>query len=89
MNNQEILICDCESKEHKIIFDFDADFSDDYKEVILSIHLVNHRSFLKRLIAGIKYIFGYKCRFGNFDEIIVNGENYQPFAFMVDFLEKT
>lgn len=88
MKDTEILIFDCTSKQHQIIFHFDADFSDNYKEVILSIHLANNRSYLKRLIAGIKYIFGYKCKYGHFDEIIVTSENYQPFAMMVDFIEK-
>jgi len=61
----ELLICSCSSKEHQIIIDNDED------EVYVSVHLV-HRSFFKRLIYGIKYIFGYKCRYGNFEEFILD-----------------
>lgn len=62
----EILICDCNSSEHQLIA------YKDFKEetVYLSMFLAN-RTFLKRIIPALKYIFGYKCKFGHFEEIIL------------------
>jgi hypothetical protein len=33
---------------------------------------LRERRFFKRLLYGIKYIFGYKCKYGHWDEIILN-----------------
>ena len=62
----EHIICGCYNVEHSIFFrtiDGDAD-------VYMSIHLVP-LPFFKRLINGIKYIFGYRSKYGDFDEIII------------------
>ena len=40
----------------------------------MDIHLAK-RSFLERLIYGIKYIFGYQCKYGAFDEFIFKKEH--------------
>ena len=63
--NSEILICSCNNIEHQIHIYKDEEF----KSVAMSIHLVSG-SFWKRLINGIKYIFGYKSKYGDFDEFI-------------------
>lgn len=64
---RELFICDCENTEHQIIFSWFED--DDVANVYATIHLCK-KSFWKRLKYGIKYIFGYKCRYGAFDEFI-------------------
>jgi hypothetical protein len=43
--------------------------------VYLHIHLVSYDSFIKRLIHGVKYIFGYKSKYGAWDEIILKPED--------------
>jgi hypothetical protein len=66
----EILVCDCNSNEHQIIIYFDEELGSAY----LQIHLTK-RKFWQRLKAGIKYIFGYKSRFGHWDEFIFKPEH--------------
>lgn len=67
----QILICSCHSTEHQLIFQ-----KDDIDEVYISVHLHKYR-FWKRLWIGIRYIFGYSCRYGNFDEIITTKKELQ------------
>lgn len=61
--------CACHSREHLLQF---SKFKDDEdKEVYLHVFLTND-GFFKRVFKGLKYIFGYKCRYGHFSEIILN-----------------
>jgi len=56
--------CSCASDEHTIVFRY---FEDDYKEFYLSVYLNQYRRFYKRIWIAIKYIFGYKCKYGHWD----------------------
>ena len=51
------------------------------------VHLNKH-SFFGRLKYGIKYIFGYQCRYGAFDEFIFNPEDADKLQRVVDHLNK-
>lgn len=82
---ERLLVCECSSHEHIAIATWFPDDKD--KAIYLSIHL-KHESFLKRLIQGIKYIFGYKCKYGNFDEIILGEKHLSDLKDMVSYLEK-
>jgi len=70
--NTGIIICECNSIEHQLIF---RKFKDE-REIYLQIHL-NKKPFFKRLKYAFKYLFGYKCRFGAFDEVITTKEELQ------------
>ena len=65
-----VLICDCSSREHQIIIEHDNEDNLTY----CHIHLVKH-GFWRRLKAGLKYIFGYKCRYGQWEEFILKPEH--------------
>jgi len=70
-NRYAILVCDCSSTEHQIVISEDTDDNTFY----CSIHLSNYLSFWKRLVAGVKYIFGHRCIYGNFDEFTFNNSH--------------
>ena len=70
-----VLLCDCGSAEHQIIIHKDKDFSEGYREVILCPHLITYRNIFKRVLVAFKYIFGYKCRYGQWDEFILKPEH--------------
>lgn len=70
----DLLLCSCHSDEHQIIIHHDLED----RLVYLHIHLAG-RPFFKRLIAGVKYIFGYKCRYGAWDEMILTSDQAEPF----------
>lgn len=65
MEKSEILICECHSSEHQIIITYCNEDNIYYGH----IHLTN-RSFWSRLVNGIKFIFGYKCKYGHWDEFV-------------------
>ena len=69
----EILICECGSAEHQMVLHFDDD-KDLGRQVFVEIHLVP-LVWYKRLWLGIKYIFGYKCKYGNFEEVILSSKH--------------
>ena len=69
---QQLFVCDCGDVSHQFILSWypeDGDWSD---ELYIQIHLNQSNGFWKRLWHGIKYVFGYKCRFGAFDEILLD-----------------
>ena len=72
MENQILFTCACHSPEHQLII---SDFADE-SEIFISIHL-SKKSFWKRLIYAVKYIFGHQCKYGAFDEIIFDSSTQQ------------
>lgn len=82
-NKKEILECACYSNEHMYVIGYIED-----KLVYISPHLQS-KSFWYRLKYAIKYIFGYKCMFGCFDEILISKSNYKPLKNIVEFIEKS
>jgi len=55
--------CDCGSDEHTLRFTIDADEDIIYTSVFLN----QWRPWWKRVWIAIKYIFGYKCKYGHWD----------------------
>jgi len=84
-NEKDIIICQCNSSEHQILFLYSED--DGYPMVFVHIHL-NKQPLMKRIKNGIKYIFGYQSRYGMFDEFIVNPEDIGKFKKIVEYLNK-
>ena len=68
-DDKDILICQCMSTEHQVVVYYSHE--DSTPMVFLHINLVK-RPFLKRIIHGLKYIFGYQSRYGAFEEIILD-----------------
>lgn len=81
-----ILLCSCYSSEHQIIVHLDEGEDLYPPEVYLHIHLVR-RSFWYRLKYGIKYIFGYKSRYGAWDEFILDKTHVKSLLEIAKHLE--
>jgi hypothetical protein len=71
----EIFICECHSTEHQLVFRHDPD--DEYHELFIDVHLRTYKNVFKRIWVSLKYIFGYKCRYGHWDEFIFNKDDAQ------------
>lgn len=65
-----LFICNCSDIEHQMIVSIDSE--DKEKEIYVSIHLSDYHNFFQKLWIGIKYIFGKKSKYGNWDVIILN-----------------
>jgi len=73
IGHKELLICDCKSTDHQMIFLYEEEEVADKRIPICYVHVhLNKRPFLERLKYGVKYIFGYQSRYGAFDEFILN-----------------
>ena len=82
----EIIICDCSSAEHQLVLHYDDD-KDLGRQVFVEMHLVP-LVWYKRLWLGIKYIFGYKCKYGNFEEMILSPKHARQIYGLYKFLNK-
>ena len=80
-NLPEILICECGSIEHQIIIRLDEEENVAY----CAIHLV-HYGFWRRVKAGFKYIFGYKSKYGQWDEFIFSQDHANQLRELSEFL---
>jgi hypothetical protein len=85
MEKNEIIICECYSTEHQMVFTYSDD--DGHPMIYIHIHL-NKRPFLERIKTGIKYIFGHQSRYGFFDEFIVNPKDKPKFEEIVKYLDE-
>lgn len=85
MNSEDIVICDCGSIEHQLVIYKDTD---DPEEVIISIHLNSWTPIWKKIWVAIKYIFGYRSRYGHWDSMVITKRNYGPLKEAIEFLDK-
>ncbi len=81
--HSDLVICNCGSSEHQIIFTY----NEDEKEVYMEVHLSKQRRFFKRFWHALKYIFGYRCRYGDFEEVIITPEDADKFLKIYNFLK--
>ena len=72
---REIFVCSCHSLEHQMSFWYDED--EKYDNLYTEVHLRTYHNFFRRLWYGLKYAFGYKCRFGAWDEFLFDKESEQ------------
>lgn len=72
--NDRTFICDCHSTEHQIRVMADEE------DLYIQVHLTTHENFFNRLWSGVKYIFGHKSRFGDWDEFILNRDDKNSLA---------
>ncbi len=82
---RELFVCQCNDPQHQFIIQT-IDF-DNNPGIFISV-LLAPIGFCKRLINGIKYIFGHRCRYGDFQEIIINPDDADRLQSVVDMLKE-
>ena len=88
LNNMEdtvnkLFICSCNSVEHQLIMTY---FTDD-KEVYCNVYLKPESNIFKRTWKAVKYIFGHRSIYGDFDEFIFKSEAADSLQQVVDYLK--
>lgn len=78
----KVIFCACHNKEHQLVFEKNEEDGLVYAEM----HLTKLR-FWKRMVLGVKYIFGYQSRYGAFDEIIFDKNHSSDFIAIGEFLK--
>lgn len=76
------ILCSCKNSEHLVLLHYDSDD----KMVYMEYHLCT-LPFWKRIIVGIKYIFGFRSKYGEYGELIITEDNYKEFKPIIDFFE--
>ena len=80
--NTNYFECSCHSDEHRLVFRFDME--DDCFPCCAYVFLGDN-PWRKRIWYGLKYIFGYKCKYGHFDEFVLDPKDAGK---MIEMLEK-
>ncbi len=73
--------CACHADEHLLKFQYFQD--DEYPELFVTVFL-DELPWYSRIIRGIKYIFGYKSKYGHFYSWTINNEDINR---MIEMLE--
>lgn len=83
----QILICQCHSYDHMIHIFYDKDEQDpSMSDVAISVHLRPLRWY-ERIWHAIKYVFGFRSRYGDFDEFLFKPEDYKALKDAAKYLE--
>jgi hypothetical protein len=72
--------CDCHADEHTLRFMVDSADG----EVTVSTFLNHYRPWCQRLRVAVKYLMGYKCKYGHFDTTIISGERLNDLQAVID-----
>lgn len=76
----EYFECQCYSDEHTVKFSLDEEDGTIYASIFLN----DWMPWYKRLWVGIKYIFGYKSKYGHWDNFEMRPEDYDRFTILID-----
>ncbi len=89
MRQTEIIICDCHSEEHQVVFVWEEEIHEDHEfnQVYMHFHLVKY-GFWTRVKTAFWHILGRKSRYGAWDEIIISTDDIHKFEKVVEFLKK-
>lgn len=66
------LSCACYNVEHQIIFTYDPEWDE-----IDALVYLRPDNFFKRIKNAVKYIFGHRSRYGDFDVFIFNNNDIE------------
>lgn len=72
---KQYIECDCGDFDHIFRITY---WKDDPDFIYLSVHL-RQQTFLRRLWHAIKYVFGYRSKYGDFDEFLLNPKDAEKF----------
>lgn len=70
MTRPEIMVCQCTSTEHQVVYWKDPED----RQVYMSVYLAP-LPLLKRIWEAIRYVFGYRCRYGHWEEFVMGEEH--------------
>ena len=80
MDNSHFFECVCHSDEHTLRFIYDEDDNEFYTTIFLN----QYRNLFKRILIAIKYIFGYKCKYGHWDCWVLKYEDIDRMKKLLD-----
>lgn len=82
---RHLVLCDCGTPEHQVIFQYFEDEKPEWQLLYMDFHLTNYGNIFKNLWTAIRWAFGYKSMYGQFDEFVINPQEAKD---MIGFLQK-
>lgn len=82
LDGSHFIECQCGSDEHVLRFTLSVD--EDEQEIYTSVFLNQWESWYKRVWHAIKYVFGYKCKYGDWDCTILGETEVDQLQKMID-----
>lgn len=82
MKGPEIMICQCSSMEHQLVYWKDPED----RQVYMSVYLAP-LPLLERIWAAIRYVFGYRCRYGHWEEFVLGEEHGDQLRQIADTID--
>ena len=79
---QEVIICECGLAEHQFVLSM-YDWEDEI-EVYLEPHLSTYRNIFKRIWVALRYVFGHRSRYGEWDCVLLGKEQLQQMGLFID-----
>jgi hypothetical protein len=76
----EYFECQCGSSEHILRFNYDKENN----EITTEIQLIQYHNIFKRIWIAIKYIIGYKCKYGSWDCWMMKNEDCERLKKLLD-----
>jgi hypothetical protein len=78
--------CRCHSDEHVLKFSFDTEAlkNHDIPEMYVSIYLSQYMNIWKRAWIAIKYIFGYRSQYGDWDTFLIKPQDAELLIQMLE-----
>jgi len=81
----EYMECRCMSPEHLLKFHLDLEDGD----LCVDFHLANWLPWYKRIWTAVCYVFGYKSKYGDFDEFLFKDEDVDRLLELLEHQRKT
>lgn len=83
---RKFILCECGWAEHQLLFFYDPDEDDSrFYSLYVEVHLSTWKGFFRRLWAAIRYVFGYRSRYGHWDSIMIDVKQAKE---LLDFITK-
>ena len=80
------VLCDCGNAEHQAILTARVEDDPAWSDVSLECHLTTWKNPLRRIWVAIKYVFGYRSRYGEWDDLLLSpGEARRVGDFLIKF----
>lgn len=71
----------CCSLDHQVVITLNKGI------VTLQVHLQNYRNIFQRIAVAIKYVFGYRSKYGDWDELILDESHISQLEEVVLYLK--
>jgi hypothetical protein len=74
--------CNCTSAEHTLRLTLDD--GEEFSPIYVEVQLNRYHGFFRRLWRAIRYMFGYECKYGHWDEAILVGAEVRKLRDLCD-----